>query len=241
MPLLRLLQNIFEPVISFVLPAHCVLCEKPLAANRRVVCHRCFDALPVLSSELIKSLEDEIEVKYFDRLFIPYQYSKPFQELIHLFKYKRFLSVSKYMAEGLAKIIPVEKYNLVTCVPLNVIKERERGYNQSALLAGYTARFLHCRYSRSLIVRTKNTVTQTKLSRQNRIENVSDAFQCDSDLSGMSILLIDDVITTGSTLNACAKVLKKQGAAGVDIAALATPANYLQENLEKATKDLNFF
>lgn len=241
MPRLKLLQDIFEPVISFVLPAHCTLCEKPLAANRRVVCHNCFDALPVLSPELIASLEDEMDIKYFDRLFIPYQYSKPFQELIHLFKYKRFLSVSQYLAEGLAKLISGEKYDLVTCVPLNVIKERERGYNQSALLARHTATCLNCTFSKALITRTKNTVTQTKLSRQERIENVSDAFRCNADLSGKTILLVDDVITTGSTLNACAKVLKKQGAAQVDIAAMATPVNFLQKNLEKETTNLNFF
>ena len=230
-----------EPVIAFALPAFCVSCESKLKDGRKVICSDCFDQLPVLPEEYIDVLFNEIEHPNFDELYIKYQFAESFQKLIHLFKYQRTLTLAKYFAEAIAPIIKKDHYDYITGIPLNPIKEKERGYNQSALVAQELGNILNIHVENTLITRIKNTPSQTKLNREQRIENMKNAFDCDINLSNKKVILVDDIITTGSTLNECAQVLKKRGAVKVTAVALATPMDILQHNLEKDITDLNSF
>ena len=230
---------VIEPVIAFALPAFCISCESKLAAGRKIICSDCFNQLPLLPQEYIEVLYKEIEHPYFDNLFIRYQFAELFQKLIHLFKYQRALTLAKYFAAAIEPIIKKENYNYITGIPLNPIKEKERGYNQSALIAEAIGQQMHNKVDNALIKRIKNTPSQTKLNREQRIENMQDAFECTLNLEGQHIVIVDDIITTGSTLNACAEILKNQGAAKVTAVALATPMDILQHNLEKELMDLN--
>ena len=230
-----------EPVIAFALPAFCISCETKLENGRKIICPTCFDRLPVLPEEFINELVKEIDQPYFDTLHIKYQFAEQFQKLIHFFKYQRTLTLAKYFAEAIAPIINNREYDLITGIPLNPIKEKERGYNQSALIAKELGKFLNIPVNNSLVKRIRNTPSQTKLNREQRIKNMNDAFDCDTNLRDQKIILIDDIITTGSTLNACAQVLKRQKATKVTAVALATPMDILQKNLEKDTLELNSF
>ena len=230
-----------EPVIAFALPAFCVSCESKLKDGRKVICSDCFDQLPVLPEEYIDVLFNEIEHPFFDELYIKYQFAESFQKLIHLFKYQRTLTLAKYFAEAIAPIINKDHYDYITGIPLNPVKEKERGYNQSALIAEEIGNHLNIRVDNALIKRIINTPSQTKLNREQRIENMKNAFDCDINLSNKKVILVDDIITTGSTLNECAQVLKKRGAVKVTAVALATPMDILQHNLEKDITDLNSF
>ncbi len=224
-------QHILEPVRSFILPALCIQCATPLPANRKIICDSCYKQLPQVSEEQLRELTDEIDPAYFDDLIVTFQFSPLFQKLIHLLKYRRYLTVARYFAQSLLPLVG-SSYDLVTAVPLNTIRLRERGYNQSALIAEHLAKDCKLPFSATVLKRTRNTPSQTKLNREQRQNNVKDAFECVDNLEGTSILLIDDVITTGSTLNACAKVLKESGAGHVTIAAMATPVGILQSRLE---------
>ena len=159
--------------------------------------------------------------------------SASLQNLIHLFKYQRYLTLAKYFAQALNDRFDLADYDIITSVPLNPVKEKERGYNQSALIAEQLGHILNIRSNNYLIKRIKNTVSQTKLNKEERLKNVESAFVAIKDLSNQKILLIDDVITTGSTINACAHVLINNRAALVNAAALATPMDYLQMELEQ--------
>ncbi len=227
-------RNFSDPLLSFVFPALCVACGNPLEKNETYICKTCHTQLTLLDARYIKALKEEIKTRYFDDLFIVYEFDSIFQALIHLLKYQRFRGISELFADALRTKVQ-NQYDGISAVPLNAIRMRERGYNQSALIAEYFAGKSGVPFKPALIERIKNTPSQTKLNREQRIKNMQDAFICHQDLSGQRILLIDDVITTGSTLNACALVLKTAGAKQVDIGALATPVGIFQKNLESSS------
>jgi len=234
--MLKNIQNFLEPVIAFALPALCLNCREVLDPNRKIICEECFNKIHPLGNHWIGALKTEIVPNYFDDLYILFEFDSIFQNLIHLFKYQRATSLAFYFAEKLAKQI-TRKYDFITAVPLNPVRQKERGYNQSFLIADGIHRLLDIPIHSELLKRTRNTSTQTKLTKSQRIKNVAEAFIADPLVNGKTILLVDDVITTGSTLNECARVLKKTGAALTDIAALATPVNsdqnYLEQDAEK--------
>jgi ComF family protein len=104
---------------------------------------------------------------------------------------------------------------------LHESKLRKRGYNQSEAIANGMSKALKIPVNTSFLIRTKATESQTKKNSTERSLNVAEVFQASENLSGKSILLIDDVITTGATLSACINVLKQNGCQSVSIAALA--------------------
>jgi ComF family protein len=117
-------------------------------------------------------------------------------------------------------IAKIEKLNwsldLITSVPLGLVRFKERGYNQATLLARPIALFLKVPFSSQALTRIRETKTQVGLSVYERMENMSGAFQAKSKLvEGKSILVVDDVATSGATLNACAKALLDGGASKV--------------------------
>ncbi len=231
--LLFLKQHLLDPLLSFVFPSLCVVCSTPLKNNDACLCKTCLNDLTLLDPGYVCAIKEEIKSPYFDKLYIIYEFDTVFQTLIHLLKYQHFTDISRLLAKALLTEI-TGKYDFTSAVPLNSVRLRERGYNQSALIAGYFAQERALPFSADLIERIKNTPSQTKLNREQRIENMKDAFICRQNLNGRNILLIDDVITTGSTLNACAQVLKAAGAKRVDIGALATPVGIFQKNMERA-------
>jgi ComF family protein len=113
--------------------------------------------------------------------------------------------------------------DLLVPVPLHPDRESQRGYNQAMLLTHALSDHLDLPAAASLLFRIRPTVSQTRLNRQARWRNVEDAFACadDCDLSGLQITLVDDVATTGATLNACAVALLAQGASSVSAFTLA--------------------
>jgi len=114
-------------------------------------------------------------------------------------------------------------YDLVIPVPLHPRKSRERGFNQSGVLAHGLSRRTGIKFSRTGLIRTRYTRTQTRLSRKDRQENVKGAFRISepAEIDGKSVLLIDDVYTTGATVNECTGVLIGAGALIVDVLTLA--------------------
>lgn len=114
-------------------------------------------------------------------------------------------------------------YDLIVPVPLHPRKARERGFNQSGVLAHGLSRRTGIKLLRNGLVRTRYTRTQTRLSRKDRQENVKGAFRISerAEINGKSVLLVDDVYTTGATVNECAEVLIGAGALMVDVLTLA--------------------
>lgn len=159
-----------------------------------------------------------------DGLFACFEYKSVVKKLIYKYKYKPYISdlktpIGTLMVEGLNEnelfFSILKDSPLFIPVPLSVKRERERGYNQSALIAQYVAQYFHKEYV-DILERTKNTQPQYLLKKEQRKVNVFGAFKILDKhrklINGRTIVVVDDIATSCSTLAECAKVLKKNGA-----------------------------
>ena len=145
----------------------------------------------------------------------------PVLDVIHRYKYQRALWFEPFLADLLireaAPELKKEKWDMVVPVPLHGAKEREREFNQAGRIASHLSRALKVPLNEKLLKRIQPTLTQTRLSKQQRAENVRRAFALRNGarLNGAKIILVDDVFTTGATTSACARILKAAGAGEV--------------------------
>lgn len=156
-------------------------------------------------------------------------------EIIHRYKYNYALWFEPFLSELLAEAalprLAGEHWDMIVPVPLHPTKQAERGFNQAERLARCLSLSTGLPLAARALVRTKPTQTQTALSRAERAENVRNAFAASGKqaklIEGRRVVLVDDVFTTGATTNACAKVLRRAGAAEVCVWALARPRGIL--------------
>jgi ComF family protein len=157
-------------------------------------------------------------------------YDGGLRELIHLLKYDRVTPavgvLGKMLAEAIQKLRPDADSILVVPVPLYSSKRRERGFNQAELIACAVLKknaFTGARLATDVLERTRPTVSQIGLTRPQRVENIRGAFRVrhPSRVSRRNVLLVDDVLTTGTTASECARILRKAGAERVWVATVA--------------------
>ncbi len=143
-------------------------------------------------------------------------YRDPARQAIHRLKYRRDIGLAEALAAPLLGQVHALgwKIDVVTSVPLSPARLRQRGYNQASMLAYPVALSLGKPFRAGLLVRNRDTASQVGLSAAERERNVQGAFSA-RPVPGQSILVIDDVITTGSTMNACAQALQAAGATAV--------------------------
>lgn len=209
-------RSCFEQ-FSNITPPFCIHCGRPFP-SRTVEDHTCEDCL--------------INPPLFDALRAPYLYEGPLMEAIHQFKYggKRFLAkpFGTLLADYAQEWIPRDEGLLVMPVPVHPIKLKEREFNQSLLLARPISTRLEGELDFLSLRRIRNTLPQTGLKGAERRRNVRRAFAFEgkSSVKGRTVLVIDDVATTGNTLNECARVLKTGGAREILCLVLARTAKF---------------
>lgn len=152
----------------------------------------------------------------------------PLQSALHKLKYRRDLSMGDALAAGMMEFVKNLNWNvdLIVPIPLGKQRIRERGYNQVAMIAKPLAMGLGLQYSEKALWRQKETRSQVGLSREERHKNVHDAFQADPGVKGRSILVMDDVSTTGSTLSSSADAFYAAGAEHVFALTVARALSY---------------
>lgn len=231
------LYQILWHVIDLVYPPTCIGCGE---INQRL-CSTCLREIQFIEGDLCPICGEpsnkgricsscRANPPYYRNLRGIAHYSGPVRESIIKLKYE-----SDYgLAEELAKLLiaGIKKLDwdihLVTSVPLNKTKIRERGYNQADLLARPIAYAFSIPFRPDAIFRIKNTRSQVGLSSSDRIENLKDAFRADSGIvKNKNVLIVDDVTTTGTTINECARAMVASGAVNVYGMTLARP---LHEN-----------
>lgn len=145
-----------------------------------------------------------------------YRYAHPLDSLIQALKYRGELAVARFFAERLAeRVVASQRPDLIIPMPLHPNRLRERGFNQATLIAGHLGHILDVSMLPDACHRVRDTLPQVELPLAARRKNLRAAFACDIDLTGYQVALVDDVMTTGTSLDELAHVAKRAGAAGI--------------------------
>ena len=237
-----ILHRAANALAGLLYPAVCGGCGQPSDRPGSHLCWECFRTLPLGAGfccdhcgRLTERAEEHAflcgicrrDPPAFDRARVAGRFHGKLRHLTHKFKYRQGL----WLANDLAALLhgcliaqfDVSAIDVVVPIPLYRVRQRSRGYNQAALLAAQVARRIDRPHVPHALARTRNTGTQTRLTLAARKRNVSGAFTVSdpSWVRGRTVLLVDDVMTTGATFSAAAKVLKKAGAWQVWAVALA--------------------
>ena len=224
----KYLANIF---FDFFLPRFCCSCKTKLSASQDTMCSSC---LSKIQRSTPTRQQREFDRKFSDKKIISKFYSpfvfekdRELQHAIHGLKYDKKFPVGIFLGKVLAAEMKTNhtnwQFDLIIPIPLHHLKKAERGYNQSYYIAKVVGKILCVKVSDRNVKRIKYTESQTKMNLNEREENISGAFKVRNKnaVKGKSILLLDDVITTGATISECGKILLEAGAKNVYAASVA--------------------
>ena len=194
----------------------CDDCVGGMPRNGPPLCSRCGLELPGAFDAILQCAACRRRPPVFEVAKAPWQYAGPARDAIRQFKYHRRWRMGRWLAQEMVttahSFLPLEEEVFVASVPLHWIKRRFKGFNPAEQLACTVARTLQKPYLPNALRRTRWTATQTRLPWRQRARNVREAFVSDERLvRNRSVLLIDDVLTSGATANACASALKEAG------------------------------
>ena len=253
------LRSVLDDLVTTALPSDCRICSHPLVRLARIpvcdrcsasiapqtaaLCARCGEALDVdLESVRLAAPQEGLECfacravpPMFEHAVAYSAYEDELREMVHLLKYERMSSLATLLGAHLAEAVLTLRGQagcelIVVAVPLFPAKERQRGYNQSVLLADAAIAPLHTlapewrlRRVDGVLTRRRDTRSQFELNPRSRRRNLEGAFAVDAAklTPGCEVLLVDDIYTTGATARECSRVLRRAGAAKVWVATLA--------------------
>lgn len=224
-------NEILNKIFDFFLPRICPSCNQKLKYSEEIICDNCFDKIKLTPESLIaEEYHKKFTVKKYLSDFHPvfiFENDKEIQHIIHALKYNRHFRVGIYFGKIIGNQIKDKldkwKIDLIIPVPLHQVKKAERGYNQSEFIAKGISIQTGIKWNKKIIRRKKYTQTQTHFTAEERQTNVKDAFNVKNKkaIDGKNILIVDDVITTGSTISECAHQLILAGAKKVYASSIA--------------------
>jgi len=237
-------MGICRLALRALLPIDCISCARPLRMDPvPYVCDLCWDLITPISGPRCSRCDQPFASNAantwspthrcqpclerppaYDRAWTLYPYIPPLQDVICALKYRHAFGLARPLAALMIRALPEQlEVDLILPVPLHPSRLRAREFNQSLLLADRLGKYLMRPISTTALVRTVVTEPQTSLTRQERLRNLRRAFTVRhaESLDGRRVLLVDDVFTTGTTLNECAKILRSAGAASVSALTLA--------------------
>src|SRR5258708_1209750 len=199
-----MLSKIGSFLLDAVFPQYCCACSR----FGDFLCPKCLEKLYFFTMPI----ELHLEETYLDQLIAACSYEAPISQLIFAMKYKHVKPIGEYCGQLLYNSTYFPDTECVAAVPLHLQRQKQRGYNQAEVIARKLSQLTGIPYI-PLLQRTKNSVAQATITdRVKRLSNLEEAFAYDGKSpTPSSVLLIDDVSTTGTTLNECAKILKQHG------------------------------
>jgi ComF family protein len=226
---------VLRKISRLLFPPRCVLCQRP-GDSELDVCPSCYQSLPFIKNACVQCalpLEGEPHAynlcgrclktpPEFDNSLSLMRYESAAVQLVTRYKFYDRLSYSRLLAELLLELlIKTEKPECIIAVPLHPQRLRERGFNQSHELGKIIATALNLPLLSDAVVRTRETRQQTGLDAKQRRQNIRGAFVVVRPIEYKHVAIIDDVVTTGSTVNELARVLKKSGVETVSVWSIA--------------------
>ncbi len=221
------ITSVLSRLLDFLLPRTCIVCNDEI--EKGLLCDNCINYLPQLGRPLCRRCGRPIkkgQICRFCKTGVSIEHGRawsiyvpPVDKIIHHFKYRSQTSLAGLIGRGMSNVIKADyilnQTDYLVPVPLYWWKRLKRGYNQARLLADVISGECHIPMLDALR-RIKNTRSQTRLDAESRRRNVRNAFALkDERINNKNILLVDDVLTTGATINECARVLKQAGAKNV--------------------------
>jgi ComF family protein len=182
----------------------CVLCGT--SSDAGLVCSACLVRMPSCETTGVDSMD----------VHAAFAYRFPVDRLIHRFKFAGDLAVGHWLALRLSeRVAAIERPDVLVAPPLTPARLRERGFNQALEVAKVVGRAHGVRVMLDALVKTRETLPQPSLAARDRRSNLLGAFACRADMQGLAVAIVDDVVTTGGTVQAMADILRDAGAARV--------------------------
>jgi ComF family protein len=225
------LQSYFQGFASLIFPRYCAACGQALYRNENILCMGCYAELPRTCFH--HDRENEVAQLFWGRVpaenataFMYFAKGSRFQQILHELKYNGQKQIGAAMGRMFGSELKNTAFStadMIIPVPLHPSKLKSRGYNQSELIAFGISEILHLPLETALISRAVDTRSQTHKSRYERWENVRHIFQCKDPgaIKNKHVMLVDDVITTGATLEACASCLVQIEGIKISLVSLA--------------------
>jgi ComF family protein len=227
-------EHLFLPARDFLYPPVCLLCGLIRDDRNSRICSPCWSGFKRVDTsdpvwiEAREKLSRDGMISDIAACFL-FEKEGAFQKAVHLLKYRGFTSVGTDFGRMLGKeLIAMPAFasaDLIVPVPLHRVKRRERGCNQAELIANGINEVTSIPVEARALERIRHTQSQTNLTIEERRENVHKAFalrkRFQNTMEGKRVILVDDIMTTGATINACATVLAHHGAAAVLVSAAA--------------------
>ena len=224
----KMMRQIWTVPLVSMYPPICGICEK---INKDALCPKCNLELKKQAEVNIlqkEEIEENIKKeKYFEELMYIFKYEGQVRKLILDYKFNEKSYLYKTFVNFLLKnekiFENIKKYDKIIPVPISKKRNKERGYNQSLLIAEEIANKTNLGLVNNCLIKTKNIIEQSKLNKEERKKNIQGVYRLKNEkrIANKNILLIDDIYTTGSTVNECSKILQQANPKKIGILVLA--------------------
>lgn len=226
------MKNLISNITDFFFPKICIITNNKIKSSNsnEFIDDNVFESLERLKPEDILEIRKKVNSENFNS-FLAFKKDNSVQTLIHHLKFKGFCRLGLFLGnyygnEYMRAFRKIREYDIICPVPLHKTKLRERGYNQSEYLCKGINTVINITQTSDLILRIRHTKSQTNLKYFERLSNVKDAFRLNekykSSVTGKRILLVDDVITTGATMNEVIKVLREENVKEISALTIAS-------------------
>ncbi len=197
-------------ILNLIYPPICGICGK---INKNSLCKKCEIELKKQAENRITNNGEEKQDKYFNELMYIFKYEGQIRKLILDYKFNEksylYLTFVNFLLKNKKIFENIKNYDTIMPVPISKKRLKARGYNQSLLIAKEIAQRTNLKLMNDCLIKTKNIIEQSKLNKEDRIQNIQGVYKLKNMklIENKKILLIDDIYTTGSTVNECSKML----------------------------------
>lgn len=200
-------------IINLIYPQICSICGK---THLNALCNKCKIKLKTEFKFQKEDYKEQIEKNFVEHYYF-FKYENVIRSQILSLKFQEkpyiYKTIASFLENNKKSFEKLKKYDIILIVPISNKRKKERGYNQSELLAKEIAKIISVKIEKNKILKTKNTLPQSTLNKKQREENVKGVYQARKieKIRNKKILIFDDIYTTGNTVNECARVLVEKG------------------------------
>lgn len=227
----------FTRLLNRIIKQPCALCQASATSNDYALCEACLDTLPYTDNNCCAQCATPIPVStngknnicghclkqppYFDATYALMRYQFPLDKLLQHYKYNEALYLSQAFGRLMTEQLYLTNIDVIVPMPLHINRLKARGFNQSSEIAKVMSKLTNIPLDLAGCEKVKDRPPQASMAYKDRIKNMKKAFVCTKSYTDLHVAIVDDVMTTGATLNELSKMLKQAGAAHISCYVLA--------------------